>query len=85
MARNVAVYGRTSQTGDGSEAASKVPAEMTHTLAKVGRDWWQRCYEIPTLSYGSLDESIFSEAKLLEECEKWGTSFGLWVGYARKG
>lgn len=53
-------------------------------VAKVGRFWFLRCYEKSVLPNGDLSRSIFADASVLRECEKWNTSFKLLVCYAQK-
>jgi hypothetical protein len=65
-----------------SSAASDLG--ITKMVAKVGRWWYMRCYEIGILPDGDVGNSIFSDDALLKECEKWGTSFKLLVCYAQK-
>ncbi|KAI9055252.1 hypothetical protein LZ554_000216 [Drepanopeziza brunnea f. sp. 'monogermtubi'] len=53
---------------------------ITKMVAKVGR-WWYTRYENAAGDEGS---SMWSDATLLRECEKWSTSFKLVVAYAQK-
>ncbi|PYH95236.1 hypothetical protein BO71DRAFT_429188 [Aspergillus ellipticus CBS 707.79] len=53
-------------------------------VAKVGRWWYTRCYEIPVLPNGDVALSIWSERKILRECQHRGTGFRLWIAYAQK-
>lgn len=57
---------------------------ITKMVAKVGRWWYTRCYEMAILSDGDLSRSIFNDGQLLGECEKWNASFKLVVAYAQK-
>ncbi|EPE32747.1 S-adenosyl-L-methionine-dependent methyltransferase [Glarea lozoyensis ATCC 20868] len=57
---------------------------ITKMVAKVGRWWFTRCYELDVLPDGDVSRSIFSDAQLLAECEKWNSSFKLVVAYAQK-
>ncbi|KAE8147591.1 hypothetical protein BDV25DRAFT_30352 [Aspergillus avenaceus] len=53
-------------------------------VARVGRWWYTRCYEIPVLTNGDAALSIWSDKKLLRECQKRGTGFRLLIAYAQK-
>ena len=57
---------------------------ITKMVAKVGRWWYTRCYEMGVMPDGDLASSIFNDALLLGECEKWNASFKLVVAYAQK-
>jgi len=57
---------------------------ITKMVARVGRWWFLRCYEMAVLPNGDTSKSIFADATLLKECEKWNTSFKLLVCYAQK-
>ncbi|KAI9766471.1 MAG: hypothetical protein M1835_007180 [Candelina submexicana] len=59
---------------------------ITKCVAKVGRWWYTRCYEMGITVGGDadLDESIWSDPALIKECERRGTSFRLLVCYAQK-
>jgi len=59
-------------------------AGITKMVARVGRWWYLRCYELTVLPNGDTSRSIFADAALLRECEKWNTSFKLLVCYAQK-
>ncbi|KAI0491126.1 hypothetical protein F4859DRAFT_501163 [Xylaria cf. heliscus] len=52
---------------------------ITKMVSKVGRWWYNRCYEIPT----GVGKSIWHDRALLAECEEWGTSLKLMVCHAR--
>ncbi|KAI8947934.1 hypothetical protein F4801DRAFT_486374 [Xylaria longipes] len=52
---------------------------ITKMVSKVGRWWYNRCYEIPT----GMGKSIWHDRALLAECEEWGTSLKLMVCHAR--
>ncbi|KAI0388692.1 hypothetical protein F5Y17DRAFT_474214 [Xylariaceae sp. FL0594] len=52
---------------------------ITNMVSKVGRWWYNRCYEVPT----GMAKSIWNDRALLTECEEWGTSLKLMVCYAR--
>ena len=70
----------TSSTAN-SEAADEA---ITKMVAKVGRFWYTRCYESLVMGTDGRGESIFEDRALLEECEKWNSSFKLVVAYAQK-
>lgn len=53
-------------------------------VAKVGRWWYTRCYEIPVLPHGDVDLRIWSDKKVLRECQKRGTGFRLLIAHAQK-
>lgn len=57
---------------------------ITKMVAKVGRWWYTRCYEMGVLPDGDVSASIFNDTQLLSECEKWNSSFKLVVAYAQK-
>ena len=57
---------------------------ITTMVAKVGRWWYTRCYEMGTLPAGDLSRSIWNDRALLRECEKRKTSFRLLICYAQK-
>jgi hypothetical protein len=57
---------------------------ITKMVAKVGRWWYTRCYEMSVIPEGDLGRSFFNDAALLNECEKWNSSFKLVVAYAQK-
>ncbi|KAG9239297.1 hypothetical protein BJ875DRAFT_221732 [Amylocarpus encephaloides] len=57
---------------------------ITKMVAKVGRWWYTRCYEMDVLPDGDPSRSIFNDQHLLSECEKWNSSFKLVVAYAQK-
>lgn len=59
-------------------------AGITKMVAKVGRWWYTRCYEMAVLPDGDTSRSMFADAALLRECEKWNTSFKLLVCHAQK-
>lgn len=52
---------------------------ITKMVSKVGRWWYNRCYEIPT----GIGSSIWHDRALLAECEEWGTSLKLTVCHAK--
>ncbi|PYI08483.1 hypothetical protein BO78DRAFT_416655 [Aspergillus sclerotiicarbonarius CBS 121057] len=53
-------------------------------VTKVGRWWYTRCYEIPVLPNGDVALSIWSDRRILRECQHRGTGFRLWIAYAQK-
>ncbi|GFF23669.1 hypothetical protein IFM61606_08903 [Aspergillus udagawae] len=53
-------------------------------VAKVGRWWYTRCYEIPVLPNGDAASSIWADKRVLRECQKRGTGFRLLIAYAQK-
>jgi len=57
---------------------------ITKMVAKVGRWWYTRCYELGVLPDGDLERSIWNDKALLKECEKRETSFKLLICYAQK-
>jgi hypothetical protein len=60
---------------------------ITKMVAKVGRWWYNRCYESAAVagrgSGSGSSQSIWSDKALLAECEEWGTSLKLTVCHAR--
>ncbi|KAL7625323.1 hypothetical protein AAE478_004539 [Parahypoxylon ruwenzoriense] len=52
---------------------------ITKMVSKVGRWWYNRCYEAST----GMTTSIWNDKSLLAECEEWGTSLKLMVCHAR--
>ncbi|KAK2765515.1 hypothetical protein FQN54_008369 [Arachnomyces sp. PD_36] len=52
-------------------------------VAKVGRWWYTRCYEMSVLPDGDLDQSIWADGKVLRECRRRGTGFRLLIAYAQ--
>ncbi|KAF4625548.1 hypothetical protein G7Y89_g12619 [Cudoniella acicularis] len=57
---------------------------ITKMVAKVGRWWYTRCYEMGVMPDGDVSRSIFTDEHVLNECEKWNSSFKLVVAYAQK-
>jgi SAM-dependent methyltransferase len=67
---------------------------ITDMVARVGRWWYSRCYESLVLpeagepgaatSGNLLENSIWRDESLINECEKRGTSFKMLIGYAQK-
>lgn len=54
---------------------------ITKMVAKVGRWWYDRCYESVALEPGG--RSMWADRALLAECEEWQTSLKLMVCHAR--
>ncbi|KAI1500543.1 hypothetical protein F5X99DRAFT_233498 [Biscogniauxia marginata] len=54
-------------------------ANITKMVSKVGRWWYNRCYEVPT----GMSKSIWNDRALLAECEEWNTSLKLMVCHAK--
>jgi hypothetical protein len=54
---------------------------IAKSVAKVGRWWYDRCYESAAASE-SLS-SMWNDKALLAECQEWGTSLKLMVCHAR--
>ncbi|TVY41465.1 hypothetical protein LOCC1_G005142 [Lachnellula occidentalis] len=57
---------------------------ITKMVAKVGRWWYTRCYEMGVLPDADVSKSLFNDGPLLSECETWNSSFKLVVAYAQK-
>lgn len=64
-----------SQQGD--EGISKM-------VAKVGRWWYTRCYEMGVLPHEDMERSIWADRALLRECEKRETGLKLLICFAQK-
>lgn len=64
-----------SQQGD--EGISKM-------VAKVGRWWYTRCYEMSVLPHDNLERSIWADRALLRECERRETGLKLMICFAQK-
>lgn len=54
---------------------------ITKMVAKVGRWWYDRCYQSVALESGG--KSMWTDRALLAECEEWRTSLKLMVCHAR--
>lgn len=54
---------------------------ITKMVAKVGRWWYDRCYESVALAGG--EKSMWQDQAVLAECEEWRTSLKLMVCHAR--
>ncbi|KAF2092407.1 hypothetical protein NA57DRAFT_50406 [Rhizodiscina lignyota] len=66
-------------------------SNITRMVARVGRWWYERCYESSILAAdntvgapASSTTSIWRDQALLNECEKRGTTFRLLICYAQK-
>ncbi|KAJ5679245.1 hypothetical protein N7462_007489 [Penicillium macrosclerotiorum] len=54
-------------------------------VARVGRWWYTKCYEDPVLpNPGASDAGIWTDRKVLRECQKQGTGFRMLIAYAQK-
>ena len=58
--------------------------DITKMVAKVGRWWYTRCYEMSVLPHDDSERSIWSDKALLKECEKKETGLKLLICYAQK-
>jgi SAM-dependent methyltransferase len=77
-----------------SSSSESTDNGITDMVARVGRWWYSRCYESLVLpeagepgaatSGNLLENSIWRDESLINECEKRGTSFKLLIGYAKK-
>lgn len=54
---------------------------ITKMVSKVGRWWYDRCYESVALAGG--EKSMWQDHAILAECEEWRTSLKLMVCHAR--
>lgn len=54
---------------------------ITKMVSKVGRWWYDRCYESVALTGG--EKSMWQDHAILAECEEWRTSLKLMVCHAR--
>lgn len=61
----------------GDEGVSKM-------VAKVGRWWYTRCYEMGVLPHGDMEQSIWADRALVRECEKRETGLKLLICFAQK-
>lgn len=64
------------------DSSTKGDESITKMVAKVGRWWYSRCYEMG-IEPGSTN-SIWDDKQLLRECEKRETGLKLLVCYAQK-
>ncbi|KAJ5776662.1 uncharacterized protein N7511_001673 [Penicillium nucicola] len=53
-------------------------------VARVGRWWYSKCYEDPVFLGGDSDTSMWSDRKVLRECQRRGTGFRMLIAYAQK-
>ncbi|KAJ5168423.1 uncharacterized protein N7482_004017 [Penicillium canariense] len=54
-------------------------------VARVGRWWYTKCYEDPALPVtGDNDPSMWTDRKVLRECQKRGTGFRMLIAHAQK-
>lgn len=77
-----------------SQPSESTDNGITDMVARVGRWWYSRCYESLVLpeagepgaetSGNLLENSIWRDEALINECEKRGTSFKMLIGYAQK-
>jgi SAM-dependent methyltransferase len=77
-----------------SQPSESTDNGITDMVARVGRWWYSRCYESIVLpeagepgaesSGNVLENSIWRDEALINECEKRGTSFKMLIGYAQK-
>ena len=66
------------------DESSAADEGITKMVAKVGRWWFMRCYEMEVMPHGDISRSIFTDEAVLGECERWRTSFKLLVCHAQK-
>lgn len=73
------------------DPSNKGDESITKMVAKVGRWWYTRCYEMGVLPSNNYDDgtavmehSIWNDAPLLKECEKRETGLKLLICYAQK-
>jgi hypothetical protein len=68
--------------------AATADAGITDMVARVGRWWYSRAYESlvspQANGQGHSPDSIWSDGKLLRECEARGTGFKMLIAYAQK-
>lgn len=62
-----------------SDTSPVADENITKMVAKVGRWWYNRCYE----SAGNSNKTMWDDRALLAECEEWKTSLKLMVCHAR--
>ncbi|KAJ6049266.1 hypothetical protein N7444_005982 [Penicillium canescens] len=73
--------------GDLLSDPSPSPAKdesIAKIVARVGRWWYSKCYEDPVFPGGDSDNSIWSDRKVLRECQRRGTGFRMLIAYAQK-
>lgn len=66
-----------------SDESPVADENITKMVAKVGRWWYNRCYESAAVDAGSNNSSMWNDRALMAECEEWGTSLKLMVCHAR--
>lgn len=72
------------------DSSNKGDESITKMVAKVGRWWYTRCYEmgvLPTCNNDdseAMEHSIWNDTQLLKECEKRETGLKLLICYAQK-
>lgn len=62
-----------------SDDSDKADENITKMVARVGRWWYNRCYESATDPDSSAPASIWGDKALIRECEEFGTSLKLMV------
>lgn len=68
------------------DSSTKGDESITKMVAKVGRWWYTRCYEMGVLPGGEagMEKSIWNDKQLLKECEMRETGLKLLICYAQK-
>lgn len=67
-----------------SDESPVADENITKMVSKVGRWWYNRCYESAAVNAGSSNsDSMWNDRALMAECEEWGTSLKLMVCHAR--
>lgn len=68
------------------DSSTKGDESITKMVAKVGRWWYTRCYEMSVLPPGEaeMENSIWNDKQLLKECEKKETGLKLLICCAQK-
>ncbi|KAJ9142700.1 Methyltransferase domain-containing protein [Pleurostoma richardsiae] len=66
-----------------SDESPVADESITKMVAKVGRWWYNRCYESVAAETSQGSRSMWNDRALLAECEEWGTSLKLMVCHAR--
>ena len=71
------------------DSSNKGDESITKMVAKVGRWWYTRCYEMGVLPSNNNDDtamehSIWNDTQLLKECEKRETGLKLLICHAQK-
>jgi hypothetical protein len=65
-----------------SDEGPAADATITRMVARVGRWWYHRCYEVP-VGVDAMARSMWADRALLDECEVMATSLKLTVCFAR--